>query len=129
MRLVCVTQHWWNKYVEICEHRKAMVPYPVKTGLFVAEGDELVAGVLIYDTTGPYMFFEHLVTNETATPRHRLKAVKMMAEQVVPYCRTVGKYPMIMVRPSHKGILGVLKRIGMVSAQASGMTYPMEKLV
>lgn len=127
MRLVCVTQHWWNKYVEICEHRKTLVPWFSKSGLFVAEGDELVAGVLIYDTAGPFTFFEYLVTNETATPRQRLKAVKMMAEQVVPYCRTVGKYPMIMVR--HKGITGILKRIGMVSAQASGMTYPMENLV
>jgi len=126
MRLVCVTQRWWDKYAEICEHRKVPLSWFTKTALFVAEGEELVAGVLIYDTTGPYLFFEHLVTNETATLRQRHKAVKMMAEQVVPYCRTVGKYPMIMVR--HKGITAVLKGIGMVSAQASGMTYPMEKL-
>lgn len=127
MRLVCVTQHWWNKYVEICEHRKALVPYPVKTGLFVAEGDELVAGVLIYDTTGPFLFFEHLVTNETASMRKRYVAVRMMAAQIENYSRTMGKYPMILVR--HKGIELILKRAGLVSAQASGMTYPMEKLV
>lgn len=124
MRLVSVTQEWWSKYVEICESRGALVSWPTKTALFVAEGRELVAGVLIYDTSGPHIFVEHLVTNETATLRQRHGAVKMMAKELMSYARTVGKIPHILVR--HKGIERVLMSVGMVSSGCRGMTCPLE---
>jgi len=126
MRLVCVTPHWWNKYVEVCEHRRAPVGYPTKAGLFVADRDELVAGVLIYDTNGPHLFFEHLVTNQTATLRQRHEAVTMMAKEMLPYCRTMGKFPHIAVR--HKGIQRILESVGMV-AVAKHLTHPMTEMV
>jgi hypothetical protein len=126
MRLVCVTQRWWDKYVEICEHRKVPYPWATKTALFAAEGDDLVAGVLIFDTTGPHLFFEHLVTNETATLKQRHEAVTMMAKEMMSYSRTVGKIPHIIVR--HKGIERVLKKVGLVSSGAWSMTCPLEAL-
>lgn len=126
MRLVCITQHWWDKYAEIHQHRETICPGPHRTGLFVAEGDELVAGVLIYDTNGPHLFFEHLVTNETASPRKRYEAVKMMAKEMISYSRTVGKVPHIIVR--HKGIERILKKVGLVEYGAKAMTIPLEKL-
>lgn len=128
MRLVCVTQRWWDKYIEICEHRKALVPWATKTALFVAERDELVAGVLIYDTQGPYLFFEHLVTNQTATYRQRHQAVQMMAKEMMSYSRTVGKVPLINVQDSHKGLQRALRRAGLQTTGARTMTCPIELL-
>ena len=126
MRLVCVTQEWWGKYLEVLFHRKAPEPWPTRTMLLVAEGTELVAGVCIYDTTGPHIFFEHLVTNETASGRMRSQAVKMMAKEMVSYARTVGKIPHVLVH--HKGIERILKSVGLVPSGAWSMTCPLSLL-
>jgi hypothetical protein len=126
MRLVCVTREWWSKYCEALFHRGAPEPWPTKTMLLVAEGSELVAGVCIYDTTGPHVFFEHLVTNETATGRMRSQAVKMMAKEMVSYARTVGKIPHVLVH--HKGIERILKSVGLVPSGAWSMTCPLSLL-
>lgn len=88
----------------------------------VAEGDDLVAGVCIYDTTGPHLFFEHLVTNETAPLRLRHAAVKLMAKEMISYARTVGKIPHVLVRL--KGIEKVLRSVGLVPSGLQSMTCP-----
>lgn len=126
MKLVSISDYWWGKYQELCEYRKAPVPWPVRTCLFVAEGKELVAGVLIYDTNGPHVFFEHLVTNETASLKARHEAVWMMAEEMVRHCRTIGKIPHILV--AHKGIERVLSRVGLKRSGAWSITCTAEAL-
>lgn len=122
MRLVCITEAWWMKYVDICFHRKAPQPWPTRRGLFVAEGDDLVAGVCIYDTDGPHLFFEHLVTNETAPLKLRHAAVTLMAREMMQYSRVVNKLPHILVR--HKGIEKILKSVGLVPSGAWSLTCP-----
>lgn len=126
MRLVSVSEAWWVKYVDICFHRKYTAPWPTRTMFLVAEGDELVSGVCIYDTAGPHVFFEHLVTNETAPLRLRHAAVKLMAKEMISYARTVGKIPHILVRL--KGIERILRSVGLVPSGLQSFTCPIETL-
>lgn len=127
MKQVCVTQRWWDKYVEICEHRKCLVSWPTKTALFMAEGDELVAGVLIYDTSGPHVFFEHLVTNQTAPLKLRHEAVRKMAELMMSHCLTIGKLPQIVVK--HRGIGQILRKAGLENSGCWHMSCSGEQMV
>ncbi len=92
----------------------------------VGSGSELVAGVLSYDTTGPHVFFEHLVTNQTAGIKLRHQAVRMMAEEMVRYCRTSGKIPHVLVR--HLGIANILASVGLQPSGAWSMTCKVEDL-
>jgi hypothetical protein len=94
--------------------------------LLAAEGLELIAGVMVYDSTGPFLFFEHLITNETAPARTRWAAVSLMAEEMMSMCRHVGKVPQVTVR--HTGIKKILKRAGLVSFGAEVMTCGFERL-
>jgi hypothetical protein len=88
--------------------------------LLVAEGKELVAGVMVYDSTGPFLFFEHLVTNETASLRDRWRAVSLMAGEMMTMCRHVGKLPQVAVK--HWGIQRILERAGLQMPGAKMMT-------
>lgn len=126
MRLVVLNEYWWSKYQEICQHRDLVVPWPSRTAILAAEGKELVAGVMAYDTSGPHVFFEHLVTNETAILGVRHAAVKLMAEEMVRYCRTSGKIPHILVR--HLGIANILASVGLQPSGAWSMTCKVEDL-
>lgn len=121
-----MTEYWWSKYAECLEHRNSPVPWPHKRAIMVAEGTELLAGALIYDTDGPHLFAEHLVTNQTATLRSRHLAVALMAQELVRYARTVGKLPHVLVR--HKGIEKILRSVGMVPSGAWSLTMGMDKL-
>lgn len=111
MRVVCVTDEWARKYLEMCEHRgMTYKPWLSRTAVYIAEGRELVCGVQVYDTTGPFMFFEHLVTNETATARQRYEAVDMLIAEGLTMCRIFGKLPQVVVR--HHGIKNLLRKHG-----------------
>ncbi len=111
MRVVCVTDDWARKYLEMCEHRNLpYTPWLSRLAVYIAEGRELICGVQVYDTTGPFMFFEHLVTNETASPRERHKAVDMLIAEGLTMCRIFGKLPQVVVR--HKGIDSLLRKHG-----------------
>lgn len=121
MRLVCATEEWLGKYLEVAEHRNVGFRiWPSRMALLVAEGKELVAGVMAYDTSGPFLFFEHLVTNETAPLRKRWEAVSMMATEMVSMCRHQGKVPQIAVR--HRGVEKILERVGLQRPGAYMMT-------
>lgn len=123
MRLVCATAEWVNKYAQLCDDRQLGISvWPSRLCLLVADGKELVAGVMVYDTSGPFLFFEHLVTNETASLRQRHKAVEMMAGEMVSMCRHLAKVPMVLVR--HQGLKRILKRYGLNSPGAEVMTCP-----
>lgn len=126
MRLVLPNDRWLSKYYEICEHRD--LPYRPWVGkaLFVAEGDDLVSGVMVYDSSGPFLFFEHLLTNQTATLRQRWCAVDMMASEVRTMCRHQGKLPLIHVR--HKGIAKILRRHGLRETGTYVMTCDISNL-
>lgn len=127
MRLVCVTEDWIRKYQELCEQRQLnFIPWLSPRALMVAEGKDLVAGVMVYDSTGPFLFFEHLVTNETATHRQRWAAVDLMASEVLVMCRHAGKLPQIIVR--HKGIAKILRRHGLRPTGAESFTCTINNL-
>jgi hypothetical protein len=121
MRLVCATNDWMRKYTELCEDRGlGFEPWPSRLSVMVAEGKELVAGVMVYDSTGPFLFFEHLVTNETASLRQRYHAADILVGECVRMCRLMGKVPMVQVR--HKGIKRILEKHGLVAPGAFFMT-------
>jgi hypothetical protein len=121
MRLVCGTPDWMRKYSELCGDRQlGYEPWPSRLTVFIAEGKELVAGVMVYDTTGPFLFFEHLVTNETASLRARYRAVNLLVEECLSMCRHLGKLPQVMVQ--HVGIKRILEKHGLVAPGAFCMT-------
>lgn len=127
MRLVCATEEWLGKYQDLAFQRGlGFKPWPSRIALLVAEGRELVAGVMVYDSTGPFLFFEHLLTNETAPPRTRWAAVSLMAEEMMTMCRHFGKVPQVTVR--HKGIKKILERVGLVWPGAVVMTCGFDRL-
>ena len=65
MRIVCVSDDWSRKYLELCKAREmTYIPWLSRLAVFVVEGDVLLCGVQVYDTTGPFLFFEHLVTDK-----------------------------------------------------------------
>lgn len=127
MRVVCVTNEWGRKYLEMCDHRGlTYVPWLSRTAVYIAEGQELVAGVQVYDTTGPFMFFEHLVTNETATPRQRYEAVDLLIAECLTMCRIFGKLPQVVVR--HHGIKNLLRKHGLEMPGAFLMSCPISNV-
>ena len=127
MRLVCCTEEWFCKYQDLCFQRNiGFKPWPSRLAILAAEGPELVAGAMVYDSTGPFLFFEHLVTNETAPLRVRWEAVYLMAEQMMTMCRMLGKVPQVTVR--HRGIKRVLERVGLVAPGAYVMTCSFDAL-
>lgn len=126
MRLVCATEEWLGKYLEVARHRR--VPFniwPSRTALLVADNvrdmDQLVAGVMVYESTGPFLFFEHLVTNLYATKKQRHRAVSLMATEMMSMCRHFGKLPQIAVKPG-SGVEKILERVGLQKPGAVMMT-------
>lgn len=127
MKLVCASEEWLGKYQDLAFQRNlAFKPWPSRTCLLVAEGRELVAGAMAYDSTGPFLFFEHLITNETCPPRTRWAAVSLMAQEMMDMCRHLGKVPQVTVR--HRGIKKILERVGLVSPDAIVMTCGFDQL-
>lgn len=121
MRLVCATEEWLGKYLDIANHRDiGFRIWPSRMSILVAEGKELIAGVMVYDSTGPFLFFEHLLTNETASLRKRHAAVNLMAQELMSMCRHFGKVPQVSVR--HRGIRKILERVGLQAPGATVMT-------
>jgi len=127
MKLVCGTDEWLGKYQDLAFQRGlGFKPWLSRNNILVAEGRELVAGVMVYDSTGPFLFFEHLITNETCPPRMRWAAVSLMAEELVSMCRHLGKVPQVTVR--HKGIRKILERAGLSTFGAVVMTCGFDRL-
>ncbi len=127
MRLVCLTDEWLRKYNEMCDHRGLDYKvWPSRLSVMVAEGKELIAGVMAYDTTGAFVVFEHLVTNETASLKTRYKAADKLVGECVRMCRLMGKVPFVIVR--HKGIQRILEKHGLVAPGAFFMTCHMSNL-
>jgi hypothetical protein len=127
MKVVCVTDEWARKYLEMCEHRgMTYQPWLSRLAVYVAEGKELICGVQVYDTTGPFMFFEHLVTNETASPRQRYEAVDLLIAEGLTMCRIFGKLPQVVVR--HHGIKNLLRKHGFEMPGAFLMSCPLSNV-
>jgi hypothetical protein len=121
MRLVSGTPDWVGKYQELAKDRAlGYEPWPSRLSVMVAEGQDLVAGVMVYDTTGMFLFFEHLVTNETASLRQRYQAVDILVGECINMCRMFGKIPQVVVR--HKGVKRILEKHGLYGYSAEVMT-------
>lgn len=115
MRLVSATEEWIRKYLELAELRQlGFRPWPSRLALLVAHGDDLVAGVMVYDSTGPFLFYEHLITSPLLPARQRWEAVTMMAEEMISFCRHFGKVPQIAV--NHRSLKKILSRVGLQAA-------------
>ena len=118
MRLVCANEEWLAKYEDLCFQRGLpFKPWPSRLALLAAYGPELIAGVMVYDSSGPFLHFQHLVTNETAPLRTRWAAVDLMAGEILTLCRHMNKLPMILV--SSKGIARLLRRHGLQDSKAT----------
>jgi hypothetical protein len=127
MKTVCVTDEWSRKYLELCEARElAYKPWLSRMAVYVVEKGTMVCGVQVYDTTGPFLFFEHLVTNPDVSPRERYAAVSFLIEEGMNMCRMFGKYPQVVVR--HGGIKNLLKKHGFFHPGTILMTCELSNL-
>lgn len=127
MKLVCATEYWLGKYQDLVSKRNlAFRPWLSRSSLLAVEGEELAAGAMAYDSTGPFLFFEHLVTNPDLPARTRWAAVNLMAVEMLSMCRHLGKVPQVTVR--HKGILKILERAGLKTQGAIVMTCGFDQL-
>lgn len=121
MRLVCANEDWLGKYQDLCSQRDLpFKPWPSRLALLAAYGNELVAGVMVYDSAGPFLHFQHLVTNPKAPIKLRWAAVDLMASEILTLCRHMNKLPMVLV--SHKGIAKILKRHGLQDSLATNFS-------
>jgi hypothetical protein len=102
------------------------IPWLSRLAVYVVEGDVMLCGVQVYDTTGPFLFFEHLVTNPAVSPRFRYAAADLLIEEGMNMCRMFGKYPQVVVR--HGGIKNLLKKHGFFHPGTILMTCEMSNL-
>lgn len=127
MRQVCVSDDWSRKYLELCKVRElTYVPWLSRLAVFIVEGDTLLCGVQVYDTTGPFLFFEHLVTNPSIPHKQRHKAADLLIREGMNMCRMFGKYPQVVVR--HGGIKKLLMRHGFFHPGTILMTCELSNL-
>lgn len=127
MRSVCVSDDWSRKYLALCKARElTYVPWLSRMAVYIVEGETMLCGVQVYDTTGPFLFFEHLVTNPDVSPRVRYAAAYLLIEEGMNMCRMFGKYPQVVVR--HVGIKNLLKRHGFFHPGTILMTCELSNL-
>ena len=127
MRIVCVSDDWSRKYLKLCKAREmTYTPWLSRLAVYVVEGDVMLCGVQVYDTTGPFLFFEHLVTNPAVSPRLRYAASDLLIEEGMNMCRMFGKYPQVVVR--HGGIKNLLKKHGFFHPGTILMTCDLSNL-
>jgi hypothetical protein len=69
-----------------------------------------LAGVGLYDTTGPWMLGEHLVTNPMASARLKHRAVLALGYAALAHCTAAKKVPLVLARS--RGIALTLLRLG-----------------
>lgn len=127
MKAVCVSDAWSRKYLELCKARELpYTPWLSRLAVYIVEGDTLLCGVQVYDTTGPFLFFEHLVTNPAVSARVRYAAAYLLIEEGMHMCRVFGKYPQVVVR--HGGIKSLLEKHGFFHPKTIVMTCELSNL-
>lgn len=103
-----VLQQWAMSF----QHHGTRAPQPPRSGLAVCLPSGLfLAGVGIYDTTGPWVLCEHLSTNPMAPARVKHRAVLALGYACLAHCNALGKKPLVLVRST--GIARTLMRLGM----------------
>jgi hypothetical protein len=97
---------------------KGMPDVPPEVGIAVKHRSELAAGVVIYNTTGPFIIFEHLFTMGMRSPRVRHRAVETVVLSCAAYCTAHGKQGITLNRL--KGMRLMFERLG-VGGRAEGL--------
>lgn len=97
-----------------------------QSGVFVVLGQtqDLVAGVVTWPTSGPYVLVEGLITNRAFPLRVRHRAVVACAIEVIGFCQQIGKTPAAFVRSA--SLVRMARRVGatvVVGAMALGPSW------
>lgn len=105
---------WWRYYHGDQGHP---VPYLSREGVWVAAYAEawsgLVSGCQLYPAgDAPFVLVEGFCVNPEAPPRVKHQALKLTVEQVVAYCVTTGRVPV--VHTGFPSIQKAMKRLGFV---------------
>lgn len=108
--LVPRTDETYRRYQAMFAAHAAEQPPPSEDVIFVGYGSELVCGVSLYPTAGPYLFAEHLATNPRAPLRMRHRAVVLLLRALRAYSAMRSKYPMVVIR--HRSLIRMLTREG-----------------
>jgi len=117
MQIVNYTPDRWAKFCSWFEARGAHPPYVSKSVVFIEHEGKLIAGTVLYDSEGPFIFAEGATYDPAANPRDAYKASLFMAECFKIHAAIVGKCIIALVR--YKGVKGILKKAGYMEMDAT----------
>jgi hypothetical protein len=92
-----------------------------KHGIFVADGDTLLGGVLVYDTDGAYCLFEHFALNPAAPPRLKHAVAEDVFRAAQSYATINAKVAFAAI--SFQGGVNLAKRVGFNGSSAELVTF------
>lgn len=102
----------------------AHVPPRPASGCFVGTAElDLIAGICLYETEGPYVIAEHFTTNPSpaVSLRARHEAAHLVMGQMTVYAAAVGKH--LLVFPRAKSSVRILRRGGFQVHQVTCMSH------
>jgi hypothetical protein len=92
-------------------------------GIWLCTPDyQLVVGLCIYDTDGPFIVAEHLVSNPAFKLRERFRAFDLALAILRGFATCRAKW--IVAHPSRKGLARYLERRGFKSQNVGTLTSP-----
>lgn len=100
----------WKLYEGLCLARGLVVPpYPTELVLVVSDQGDALAGACLYETEGPWVMGEHLVTSATADPVDTGRALQECIEGTQAYAMEAGKSLVSGITPK---LARVVERLG-----------------
>lgn len=110
MKIAHATPELWNGYCSFFTDREVALPPSPELLVLVEHEGVLLAGVGLYPTKAAYLLVENLATNPNASPRLRLRAVKMAIKAVIGTSTVLNKVPLTILR--HKSLAKLAKDAG-----------------
>lgn len=110
MKAVPLTEERFATYASWWQARGLPVPIPGARAILLDQNGELVSGMMLYSTDGPYTFFEHFAVSPKAPPGLAHRALSMTLAIAEGLCAMEAKVPLVMA--GKKGIVSLLERTG-----------------
>lgn len=120
--MVGMTPDRWKVYVSWFTRRQAYPPPFYGEYIFVALGETLLAGCMIYPCDGPFAVVEYAAMSPDAPPRLAHGAMLYGARKLITYGKVAGKGMLLF--PATKGMEKLLERAGFRMSKAPVMTWP-----
>lgn len=118
MKLARPTQDLMDQYRRFWEARGLVWPGRPRHGLWVVEGDLLLAGAGLFLTDGPYALVEGYATNPAVPCRRRHAATGFLLESLLMLSAALDRTIVMNPSPKAAGARRMAERLGFVSGNA-----------